>query len=55
MFMVCPVQCTVCINVSKDEVKWKKERVKIPQDWTSGYPDAAFEVIHCENYLKFIQ
>ena len=37
------------------EVKWKKERVKIPQDWTAGYPDAAFEVIHRENYLKFIQ
>jgi len=37
------------------EVKWKKERVKIPQDWTSGYPDATFEVIHRENYLKFIQ
>jgi predicted AAA+ superfamily ATPase len=37
------------------EVKWKKERVKIPQDWTSGYPDAAFEVIHRENYFKFIQ
>jgi uncharacterized protein len=37
------------------EVKWKKERVKIPRDWTSGYPDAAFEVSHRENYLKFIQ
>jgi len=37
------------------EVKWKKERVKIPRDWTVGYPDAAFEVIHRENYLKFIQ
>ncbi len=37
------------------EVKWKKERVKIPRDWTAGYPDAAFEVIHLENYLKFIQ
>jgi uncharacterized protein len=36
------------------EVKWKKGRVKIPKDWTSGYPDAAFEVIHQENYLKFI-
>jgi predicted AAA+ superfamily ATPase len=36
------------------EVKWKKERVKIPRDWTAGYPDAAFEVIHQENYLKFI-
>ncbi|RZB32992.1 MAG: hypothetical protein SRB2_04205 [Desulfobacteraceae bacterium Eth-SRB2] len=28
------------------EVKWKKERVKIPRDWTAGYPDAALEVIH---------
>jgi len=37
------------------EVKWKKERVKIPRDWTAGYPGAAFEVIHRENYLKFIQ
>jgi len=37
------------------EVKWKKERVKTPQDWTAGYPDAAFEVIHRENYLEFIQ
>jgi predicted AAA+ superfamily ATPase len=37
------------------EVKWKKERVKIPRDWTGGYPDAAFEVIHLENYLKFVQ
>lgn len=37
------------------EVKWKKERVKIPRDWTGGYPGAAFEVIHRENYLKFIQ
>lgn len=37
------------------EVKWKKERVRIPRDWTAGYPDAAFEVIHRENYLKFIQ
>jgi len=37
------------------EVKWNKERVKIPQDWTDSYPDATFEVIHRENYLKFIQ
>jgi hypothetical protein len=36
------------------EVKWKKERVKIPRDWTSSYPGAAFEVIHRENYLDFI-
>lgn len=37
------------------EIKWKKERVKIPRDWTGGYPGAAFEVVHRENYLKFIQ
>ncbi len=37
------------------EVKWKKERVKIPRDWTAGYPGSTFEVIHRENYLKFIQ
>ena len=36
------------------EVKWKKTSVKIPRDWTGGYPDAAFEVIHRENYLEFI-
>ncbi|MFC1828994.1 ATP-binding protein [Thermodesulfobacteriota bacterium] len=37
------------------EVKWKKGRVKIPGAWAAGYPGAAFEVIHRENYLKFIQ
>jgi predicted AAA+ superfamily ATPase len=37
------------------EVKWNKERVKIPRDWTASYPGATFEVIHQENYLKFIQ
>ncbi len=36
------------------EIKWKKERVKIPRDWNSSYPGATFEVIHRENYLKFI-
>ena len=36
------------------EVKWEKARVKIPRDWTGGYPDAAFEVIHRGNYLEFI-
>ena len=41
-------------NLFGYEVKWKKERVKIPRDWTTGYPGAAFEVIHRENYLKFI-
>lgn len=37
------------------EVKWKDARVKVPNDWRANYPDAGFEVIHRENYLKFIQ
>lgn len=37
------------------EVKWKDARIKVPNDWHTNYPDASFEVIHRENYLKFIQ
>lgn len=36
------------------EIKWKKGRVIPPKDWTEAYPQAAFEVIHCGNYLKHI-
>jgi len=37
------------------EFKWSGERkVKPPGAWTSGYPDAGFEVISRENYLEFI-
>jgi predicted AAA+ superfamily ATPase len=37
------------------EIKWKNAPVKIPRDWSIGYPTAGFSVIHRENYLEFIQ
>jgi len=37
------------------EIKWKNAPVKIPRDWSTGYPTAGFSVIHRENYLEFIQ
>jgi hypothetical protein len=37
------------------EVKCKRGRRRPPKDWSAAYPDAAFEVIHQENYLSFIQ
>jgi hypothetical protein len=37
------------------EIKWSGIHVKIPGDWRKNYSDASFEVIHRENYLKFIQ
>lgn len=37
------------------EIKWSKNRVKVPGDWTRGYPGAGFELITKENYLDFIQ
>lgn len=36
------------------EMKWKQQSMRLPQDWTSAYPDATFSVIHQENYLSFI-
>ena len=37
------------------EVKWKKGEIKPPKDWLTAYPNATFEVINQENYLRFIQ
>lgn len=36
------------------EYKWKNEKVKIPTQFASAYPDASFSVINKENYLDFI-
>jgi len=36
------------------EIKWQNRKVKIPGDWIQAYPDAQFQVIHRENYLRFI-
>ncbi|HPJ95602.1 MAG TPA: ATP-binding protein [Deltaproteobacteria bacterium] len=37
------------------EIKWSKNRVKVPGDWARGYPGAGYELITKENYLDFIQ
>ena len=36
------------------EIKWTKTKIKIPKDWNTAYPEAEFEVINRENYLKHI-
>ncbi|MBY0544286.1 MAG: ATP-binding protein [Gammaproteobacteria bacterium] len=37
------------------EIKWQKpSRVKEPSAWRTAYPESVFEVIHRDNYLKFI-
>jgi len=36
------------------EIKWGKAKAKPPKEWLSAYPEASFELINRENYLKFI-
>ena len=36
------------------EIKYKKDKVKIPGGWKTAYPEAGFEVINRDNYLDFI-
>jgi hypothetical protein len=37
------------------EFKWANaKRPKAPREWISAYPDASFEVINRNNYLKFV-
>lgn len=36
------------------EVKYADKKPKIPPQWKSAYPDASFEVISKDNYLKFV-
>ncbi|MFH1546349.1 MAG: ATP-binding protein [Patescibacteria group bacterium] len=36
------------------ECKWRGGKVREPKDWKQNYPNASFEVISKENYLKFI-
>ncbi len=36
------------------EIKWGKSKAKPPKEWLSAYPEASFELINRENYLKFI-
>lgn len=36
------------------EMKWGKAKPKPPKLWQSAYPNASYELINRENYLKFI-
>ena len=37
------------------EIKWSKNRVKVPGDWARGYPGAGYKLITKEDYLDFIR
>lgn len=36
------------------EIKWGKAKPRQPKEWLSAYPEASFDLINKENYLKFI-
>jgi hypothetical protein len=36
------------------EIKYRKSRIRPPKAWKAAYPDATFEIIHQENYFKYI-
>lgn len=36
------------------EIKWGKTKPRAPKEWMSAYPEACFDLINKENYLKFI-
>jgi predicted AAA+ superfamily ATPase len=36
------------------EMKWGKSKPRPPKEWSSAYPEAAWQVINRENYLGFI-
>ncbi|MBN2164919.1 MAG: ATP-binding protein [Marinilabiliaceae bacterium] len=37
------------------EFKWKEDKVKIPTQWKSAYPNASFEVINMENFSEWLK
>ncbi len=37
------------------EFKWKEDKVKIPTQWKSAYPNASFEVINMENFNEWLK
>jgi hypothetical protein len=37
------------------EIKWQKKRASPPSEWKTSYKGASFQVIHKDNYLKFIK
>jgi hypothetical protein len=36
------------------EMKYNKNKIKVPSAWSKHYPDSEFQVIHLDNYLDFI-
>lgn len=36
------------------EIKWGKARPRAPKEWTTGYPEAEWNLINRDNYLEFI-
>ena len=36
------------------EIKWGKAKSRPPKEWLSAYPEASFDLINPDNYLKFI-
>lgn len=36
------------------EFKWKETKVKKPSQWNKAYPEASFEVIHRQNFQKWL-
>jgi len=37
------------------EFKWKENKVKIPTQWKSAYPNASFEVINMDNFNEWLK
>jgi predicted AAA+ superfamily ATPase len=37
------------------EFKWKEDKVKIPTQWKSAYPNASFEVINMDNFNEWLK
>ena len=36
------------------EIKWSKEKTKLPEEWLQSYGNAEYKVINKNNYLNFI-
>jgi len=36
------------------ECKWSDKKIKAPKSWQQNYPNSTFDIIHSENYQKFI-
>ncbi len=36
------------------EFKWKESKVKVPTQWKRAYPNATYEVIHIDNFGKWL-